>query len=84
MARSAAPRCGLPPSGSVRAVIASQVSKAVGGDSGKAMQGRPSGTPGCWAGQVSSLPTNSRLDSLCSSTNLTVAAVSVGKIATVV
>ncbi len=48
------------------------------------MQGRLAGTPDACCGQVSSLPTNSRLASLSSSTKRTVSAVSVGKIATVV
>jgi formyl-CoA transferase len=41
---------------------------ALFGASGSAMQGRPVGTPGRWTSQVSSLPTNSRLAPLCSST----------------
>ncbi len=84
MARSSAARCGRPGSGGVRAVMASQVSNSVFGASGRAMQGSSAGTPGCCCGQVSSLPTKSRLAPLCSSTKRTVSAVSVGKIATVV
>ena len=48
------------------------------------MHGMPAGTPLACCGQVSSLPMNSRLASLSSSTKRTVSAVSVGKIATVV
>ncbi|MBL9111248.1 MAG: hypothetical protein JNM74_18330 [Myxococcales bacterium] len=48
------------------------------------MRTTPSGTPGSCFGQESSLPTKSTLASLCSSTNLTVSALSVGKMATVV
>jgi len=68
MARSSAARVGWPASAGVRATMASQVSKAVGGASGRAMQGRASGTPADCCGQVSSLPTNNALAPLCCST----------------
>ena len=61
MARSSAPRLGGVASGAVRSTMASQVGNslsALAGASGKAMQGMPTGTPGCCWSQVSSLPTN--------------------------
>ena len=58
----------IAPQVGVRATTASQVSKSVGGASGSAMHGSPAGTPLCWCGQRSSLPTKSRLAPLCSST----------------
>ncbi len=69
IASSSAARCGRPCSGAVRATIASQVSNDRScGASGKAMRGRPAGTPGSCCGQLSSLPTKSRLASLWPST----------------
>ena len=68
IASSSGPRRGGSASGGVRATIASQVSNLVGGASGSAMHGRPSGTPARCCSHVSSFPTNSRLASLCSST----------------
>ena len=68
IASSSVPRARRPASGSVRATISSHCAWRVAGASGKAMQGMPSGTPGSCCPQVSSLPTNSSFESLCSST----------------
>ena len=88
MAMSLAARVGRPPNGAVVATMSSQALKLLEpasiGDSGKAIQGKPSGTAACCCGQVSSLPTNKRLASLWFNTKRTLAAVSVGKMATVV
>ena len=84
IARSSGRRAGRSTSGAVLAISASQPSNCVGGASGSAIHGRPSGTPPACCSQVSSLPTNSSLASLCSSKKRSVSAPSVGKIATVV
>ena len=65
---SSGARAGRPGSGSVRAMIVLQLSASPRPASGSSIIGSPAGTPGFWCAQVSSLPTNSSDDSLCSST----------------
>ena len=51
IASSSSARCGRPSSGALRATISSHCAKSLSGASGKAMQGRPAGRPGCCCGQ---------------------------------